>query len=190
VYIGDRCSELKLLDISDCNITSKAIEVIQEKMPGLRMLRASGCHLEYGTCLSGLRSLEGLVVRQCPLIGDSAIVDLVINAPSLSALDLQWSGITDETVVELCKVAKNLVSLRLAWCSLVGETALSNLLQKCVNLQTLDVSWRSLHDATLRILNEHCTNLKLLDISGCNELTERSLIECGSPNLEVSTVKP
>ncbi len=49
----------------------------------------SGCHLDYGTCLSGLKSLEGLVARQCPLVGDHAIIDLIKSASSLVTLDLQ-----------------------------------------------------------------------------------------------------
>lgn len=56
-------------------------------------MNRSGCHLEYGSCLTRLHSLEGLVARQCPLIGDSAIIDLINNATSLSSLDLQVCSI-------------------------------------------------------------------------------------------------
>eukprot|EP00026_Physarum_polycephalum_P001997 Phypoly_transcript_02001.p1 GENE.Phypoly_transcript_02001~~Phypoly_transcript_02001.p1 ORF type:complete len:648 (-),score=51.44 Phypoly_transcript_02001:294-2237(-) len=184
VFISDCCTELKLLDVSDCNITIKSINVVEEKLSGLKVLRVSGCHMDYGSSFTRLKKLETLVARQCPLMGDNTIVDLINSSPSLSSLDLQWSGITDTTIEELRKISTKLVTLRLSWCSLVGESALGDLLKTCANLQTLDVSWRSMHDDTLRTISENCTNLKLLDISGCNELSAKSLGTCGGDTLE------
>ena len=51
----------------------------------------SGCHLEYGAKLAVLTKLEGLVARQCPLIGDTALVEVIEQCSSLTSLDLQVS---------------------------------------------------------------------------------------------------
>ena len=125
-----------------------------------------------------------LNIRECNQLTDSSICNIIRFCPHLESLDVTYCPITSETMLSLQKnpilstfhlfpyIYFSIETLKLGWCSLLPEDSLAETLSKLTNLQSLDVSWRSLEPVTLAQLSKYCTNLATLDISS-NEFSRK-----------------
>ena len=135
------------LSLDGCRcITNQSLEAISN-LVNLEKLDLSQCDLISNEGITSLRPLEllsELSLGWCRLLDDSGIEELVMQQPArrrlLKVLRLSRLPITDNGVSYLGKLV-SLVELDLNGCSRIGSVALGVVLEKLVNLTSLDVSY-------------------------------------------------
>ncbi|XP_031172845.1 lysine (K)-specific demethylase 2Ba isoform X2 [Sander lucioperca] len=166
------------LDLSWTNISKKQLSWLINRLPGLRVLRLSGC---------SWAAVSALCTSSCPL---------------LRSLDVQWvEGLKDAQMRDLlspptdnrpgqldnrCKL-RNVQDLRLAGLD-ITDTSLRLICRQMASLSTLDLSYcNHINDQSVNLLTAAGTTTRdsLMDInlSVCNRVTDHSLTffkRCGS----------
>ncbi|KAF1389813.1 hypothetical protein PFLUV_G00077440 [Perca fluviatilis] len=166
------------LDLSWTNISKKQLSWLINRLPGLRVLRLSGC---------SWAAVSALCTSSCPL---------------LCSLDVQWvEGLKDAQMRDLlspptdnrpgqldnrCKL-RNVRDLRLAGLD-ITDTSLRLICRQMASLSTLDLSYcNHINDQSVNLLTAAGTTTRdsLMDInlSVCNRVTDHSLTffkRCGS----------
>ncbi|TDH13388.1 hypothetical protein EPR50_G00057020 [Perca flavescens] len=166
------------LDLSWTNISKKQLSWLINRLPGLRVLRLSGC---------SWAAVSALCTSSCPL---------------LRSLDVQWvEGLKDAQMRDLlspptdnrpgqldnrCKL-RNVRDLRLAGLD-ITDTSLRLICRQMASLSTLDLSYcNHINDQSVNLLTAAGTTTRdsLMDInlSVCNRVTDHSLTffkRCGS----------
>ncbi|KAL5547834.1 hypothetical protein UlMin_003065 [Ulmus minor] len=154
---------------------------------------------------SPCRSLRSLSIRNCPGFGSSSLAMVGKLCPQLQHVDLSGlygitdagilpllesseeglrrvnlSGclnLTDEAVVTLAKLhGSTLEVLNLDGCRKITDASLAAIADNCLFLSDLDLSKCTITDSGLSVLS--CSkqiNLQVLSLSGCSEVTNRSL---------------
>ncbi|KAI3853925.1 hypothetical protein MKX03_024151 [Papaver bracteatum] len=144
---------LKELNFSDCcKLTDKSLKAIGENCSSLQTLRLANLHKLTDSSL-------GYLANGCQLIQTLTLRDNSFSDEAVAAF-LESSG-EPLTEFSLNKVRK------------VGNhTALS--LARCCskNLLSLDLSWcRGLNNPALGLIVDSCSNLKILKLFGCTQIT-------------------
>ncbi|XP_056151939.1 lysine (K)-specific demethylase 2Ba isoform X2 [Lampris incognitus] len=166
------------LDLSWTNISKKQLSWLINRLPGLRVLKLSGCSWV---------AVSALCTSSCPL---------------LRALDVQWvEGLKDAQMRDLlspptdnrpgqmdnrCKL-RNVVDLRLAGLD-ITDTSLRLISRQMPSLSRLDLSYcNHINDQSVNLLTAAGTttrdSLTEINLSVCNRVTDHSLTffkRCGS----------
>ncbi|XP_041643239.1 lysine (K)-specific demethylase 2Ba isoform X2 [Cheilinus undulatus] len=166
------------LDLSWTNISKKQLSWLINRLPGLRVLKLSGC---------SWAAVSALCTSSCPL---------------LRALDVQWvEGLKDAQMRDLlspptdnrpgqldnrCKL-RNVEDLRLAGLD-ITDTSLRLISRQMPNLSSLDLSYcNHINDQSVNLLTAAGTttrdSLTDINLSVCNRVTDHSLNffkRCGS----------
>ncbi|XP_078026974.1 lysine (K)-specific demethylase 2Ba isoform X1 [Epinephelus lanceolatus] len=166
------------LDLSWTNISKKQLSWLINRLPGLRVLKLSGC---------SWAAVSALCTSSCPL---------------LRTLDVQWvEGLKDAQMRDLlspptdnrpgqldnrCKL-RNVEDLRLAGLD-ITDTSLRLISRQMPSLSTLDLSYcNHINDQSVNLLTAAGTttrdSLTEINLSVCNRVTDHSLNffkRCGS----------
>ncbi|KAG6713730.1 hypothetical protein I3842_05G167900 [Carya illinoinensis] len=150
------CQRIKFLDINKCsNVGDCGVLSVSE------------------ACAASLRTLKLL---DCYKIGDASIFSLVRFCKNLETLIVGgcWD-ISDESLKSLAASCKNsLKNLRMDRCSNISDSALSCILNQCVNLEALNIGCcEEVTDAAFQGLGsrEIELRLKVLKVSNCPKIT-------------------
>lgn len=177
----------ELWDITSFDVPKDAVNISDLSwMPFLQSLTICGAQLETLSPLSGLVSLETLVIKETAITSQD--LQIIANLPKLTSLQITDCGLSG--ITELSG-ASNLINLDLSSNTIRDLTALSTMpylqtvdlshnaltsaevLGGLTNLTTLDISFNSI---TSTAPLSACSNLTELDISS-NLLTSLSGIE-------------
>lgn len=186
------CAMLLQLNISHCvRVTDTALLALFVKALKLQTLLASG-----------LPRVEGWVIQGLPHIGTNALqtLDLAHNArmqcllivhlvrvyaTRLTDVDLSHCALlTDEALVALGQHCPSLVALKLASCAMISDNGLIRLVENSPAQQppsgdsSIGDQQRLASDVSASSGDHEpprCTNLRILDISGCYQITNDGL---------------
>ncbi|KAI3978168.1 hypothetical protein MKX01_012999 [Papaver californicum] len=144
---------LKELDFSDCRkLTDKSLKAVGEHCSTLQTLHLVNLHKLTDSSL-------GYLANGCQLI---------------QTLKLRGNAFSDEAVAAFLEATgEPLTEFSLNKVKKVGNHTAISLARCCSkNLLSLDLSWcRSLKDSALGLIVESCSNLKILKLFGCTQIT-------------------
>ncbi|XP_010917190.1 uncharacterized protein [Elaeis guineensis] len=176
-------SVLRELYIDDCqNVDAMLILPALKKLKYLELLSVAGIqsvcdkfvHRLIPICGSNMREL---VFAGCQL-NDSAIEHLANGCRLLQKLKLCRSAFSDEAVAAFLEASGgSLTELSLNSVEKVAEHTAVAISRKCYsNLQNLDLSFcRKMTDEALGLIVDNCSNLRILKLFGCNQVTDTFL---------------
>lgn len=158
------------ISITNCKeTTDKGLSAILTGQRNLYYLKLKTLPCVTGLCLSQLESLKlrKLVLKNLSNLKDQYVVQVVSNCPTISWVGLQYCReLTDACVMAVAAVLKgNLNILRISGISKITDQALESLVKNCTNLKELEVyGCNKLHEESINeILCE--LNLTSIDIS-------------------------
>ncbi|CAG8816031.1 21255_t:CDS:1, partial [Dentiscutata erythropus] len=143
------CKNIKSIDF--CGCASKQFSSALDEFSRLigRVKIEQSCN-DYGetsisfhmTCKPLLSHLQKLSFHECPIISEySIIIPLLAHTPKLTHLDLGGCSISDLTLNFLAgaNISTKLSHLLLAKCKNISSDAISSLVSKCSQLETLNL---------------------------------------------------
>jgi len=143
------------------------------------------------TCIdlrySGLTESSAAHIKRCTgLVAFAAkgnessrdIVEIVQSCPKLRKLNLSQfeNRLTDEVVQSVATYCRDLVHLDVRGCNAVSDAAIIRVAQSCPRLLFLNLSLTKITDSTLEKIGKHCSNLRVLRIVGCADVTCEGLV--------------
>uniref|UniRef100_A0A6B2LAL4 F-box domain-containing protein n=1 Tax=Arcella intermedia TaxID=1963864 RepID=A0A6B2LAL4_9EUKA len=109
-----------------------------------------------------------------------------IDIASLTHLDLSGTkNFSNSDLIYVTMYTNNLITLNVTGCDGISDLSLCFLIKKFENLQNLHLSDTNVGDISMKMLGHYCTNLRILDLSGCHNVSSymgHILSEC--PYLE------
>lgn len=155
-YLPSVPSSLHELNISSCEwLSTHYLKKIVELLPGLRSLRlASNVQLTahaWGE-LMHMQALSTLDIARCPQIRDDDF-RIILHA---------CAGVSELNVEE---------------CRLVSERSFHDLARSCTKLQRLCLARTYVTDAALIDISSRCRGLTHLDLTRCDRITDKGVIE-------------
>lgn len=161
-----RAQEL-VLDRCSC-ISSVGLAGAAESLPALRRLTLVSCSGIQDLALSRIGAcchrLEELVLTHAGNVSDNGLRSLASGCPALRLVDVsEGPGVTDAGIISLAKCAANLEVFRLC------KPRLPHLIS----------------DDSLAVLGSQCHRLKVIDITGCDRVSDVGLrwLCTGAPGL-------
>lgn len=160
------------LNLSECPwLSGKTLQQFFKICPDLKQLDlSSDVHLNFSAWgeLSKLKQLKRLSVAQCHQIQDSDLTVIAKGCVSLTDLSLKnCSKIGEKGFLDLAKNLSRLVNLDLSRCAL-SDNAAVEISSRCRNLARLDISsCNQLTEKGILGIVKHCHGLQELDISRC-----------------------
>ncbi|KAJ1562633.1 hypothetical protein HK096_006582 [Nowakowskiella sp. JEL0078] len=168
----DTDDNTRICDISDPNYTRKNVHSAAGE--ALQLLCLSGCFNISDRSISQLipllPHLESLNMYACPSITDSTITILATNCPRLASLVISKCNVGDRSAFALAAGCRRLHTLYIA-----------HLLP--TNGQV------GLGDDAVRAILKGCRQLKLMDVSRSDVLTDRAFTSVGQVPMQVLIVK-
>eukprot|EP00747_Dinoflagellata_sp_TGD_P141512 gnl/TRDRNA2_/TRDRNA2_176137_c0_seq13.p1 gnl/TRDRNA2_/TRDRNA2_176137_c0~~gnl/TRDRNA2_/TRDRNA2_176137_c0_seq13.p1 ORF type:complete len:502 (-),score=94.98 gnl/TRDRNA2_/TRDRNA2_176137_c0_seq13:101-1606(-) len=201
------CQELQSLDLSHCLGVSELGPIAQlEQLTELRLARCSRAvtaafvsslqALKNLTTLDlshspevtddslielagGCRLLTWLELANCPLLTDAGILELTTNNPGITHFSVAMNPeLNDEGMGRVARTLKRATHLDFTGCQQLQRTLPQHVARFCEFVERVGfASIPDLGDEEVRLLFNRCTRLLYLDISGCQGLTEESLLE-------------
>ncbi|XP_034250527.1 protein AMN1 homolog [Thrips palmi] len=170
-------SELRTLNLSECNVTDgmlKAIQVCSQlRKLDLNPGRNQDRNLSRDALLSlwpSLPVLKILYLRRCPGVTDDVIKAIAESCPNLTELDVGGChAITDAAPVALTRTLTHLTSLNLSGTQ-VGDEGLLELVQgNCgKSLTELNINHcMKVTDFSIQCIAQNCRNMSILVFQGC-----------------------
>ena len=105
-------------------------------------------------------------------IRDESLARAVQHAPDLERLDLSCAFcLTDKGILAVAENCHHLKKLYLVGCHNVSDQSVVELIQRCKELVSLDLSFTNITDVTLDTIEKCGSQLKKLDLRGCQNLT-------------------
>lgn len=105
-------------------------------------------------------------------IRDASLAHAVTDTPHLERLNLACAfDITDEGILAVAKRCPHLKKLCLVGCHRVSDQSVVELIERCKKLVSLDLSFTNITDVTLDTIEKSGTQIKKLDLRGCQNLT-------------------
>lgn len=177
--------QLMSLTISSCQgVTDVSLEAIGNGCKSLKQMCLRNCSFisDYGleAFSKAARSLEGLQLEECNRITVLGIIgSLTKHEANLKSLVLvKCSGIKDTALqLPLLSPVLSLRSLSIRNCTGFGASSLAMVGRQFPHLQHLDlVGLYGLTDAALLPLLKSCKGLVKVNLSGCLNLTDKSVL--------------
>eukprot|EP01117_Protostelium_nocturnum_P014419 TRINITY_DN5483_c0_g1_i1.p1 TRINITY_DN5483_c0_g1~~TRINITY_DN5483_c0_g1_i1.p1 ORF type:complete len:662 (-),score=186.84 TRINITY_DN5483_c0_g1_i1:29-2014(-) len=178
-------NDLVQLNLNECvGIDDQSIEFIVKKCGNtLKTLSLNDCS---GITDIGLKdlcipSLTKLDLNGCNRMGSQGMKSLVQNCPNLNELDLSECYFIDDDAIYHLLQSKSLIILTLADCFRVKFTFedVQNFEREKVEkspLKSLCMRHTFITDESVRMITQICSDLRILDLSWCNKLTDLSSI--------------
>lgn len=190
--IGKYCNDLETLSVANNHtITSDSIQYVLNNCPNAHSFNFADCWalddnvmIQLGMIRHQLRYVNICGCRLLSHKGVSAMLGNDLNQPTQpncnktcpSLLSFHLSickpTITTPSVLEIAMAAPNLTSLNIGSIKTVSDQAFLALAANCSNLRELLACWCPVTDGALAVLAEKCTDLELLNLSGCNRVAD------------------
>ncbi|KNA07287.1 hypothetical protein SOVF_173260 [Spinacia oleracea] len=174
--LANGCPSLKDLtsDLLCALKTLKSLTVF--KADGARVSQAT-----FQTITKNCTSLVEIGLSKCIGLRDIYIIQLVTGCCNLKTLNLSCcDAVTDDAVAAIAGSCKKLQCLKLESCGYVTEKNLQLLGSSCVLLEELDLTDCSgINDTALGFLSR-CSELKLLKVGLCDNISEKGLFYIAS----------
>ncbi|XP_052543189.1 leucine-rich repeat-containing protein 31 isoform X4 [Tympanuchus pallidicinctus] len=183
--------KIKLLKITDCNLTARdgeSLDTALQHLTALRKLDIS-CNKEIGggfkdsaAHLASLKNLEVLDLHQCCVTEEDVTVlsQVIPLLSSLQELNLSWNkniGVSSDPLLGRLRFLPKLRSVAISNCGL-GKESFSSLAEAALHLpelEILDLSWNKCVGGNLKLLLgalKLATEIQVLRLSSCNLVAE------------------
>ncbi|XP_062522498.1 F-box/LRR-repeat protein 20-like isoform X2 [Corticium candelabrum] len=144
------------LDLSGCNVTDTILYIIESKLPCLKRLHLYGNSSVTSSALESLASkckcINDLNVGQCCQVNDSCLINVSSNLCCLQCIELRGcTQVSDMGIKGLVRNSSQLQSIGLAACQNVGDSALT-ILDCVMSLRSLDVTSCPVSDVSVQHL--------------------------------------
>eukprot|EP00884_Botryococcus_braunii_P017701 jgi/Botrbrau1/4614/Bobra.60_2s0098.1 len=178
--IGDRCSGLRLLNLSGCKkVDDASFRPALRALPNLVELDLTRCvnltDDAYVAVAESCPQLRVLRLYACMRETDASLRAFGAHLHELTVIDLCGAHhITDEGV-EALGACHKLSHVNLTWAIQVGDAGVTALAAGCPNLEELSLHGiPGISDAAIEALSRHCQHcLRTLDVRGCSGVVGR-----------------
>src|SRR6218665_225707 len=167
---------LERLSLQDCQqLSDNSLKHIGEKMSNLKVLNLSFCTTitDAGLrFLAKMPALQELNLRVCGNISDVGIGYLSAGNLRLTSLDVSFcERVTNQSLIHISQGMFHLKSLSLGSCP-IADDGLRSLAEAISNLRSRDIGQCCrVTDHGLAIIAEHLKNLESVDLYGCTKVT-------------------
>ncbi|XP_037094599.1 F-box/LRR-repeat protein 7-like [Pollicipes pollicipes] len=167
-----RCARLRRLELRGCTtISSRALTAVLSSCSRLQHLDLTDGTL--GLVAGRCPALRELSVADCPRITDVGVRRLAPLGPGLRHLSLaHCRTVSDAGVAQLALSCRRLRYLNVRGCATVGDASLAAVARGCRRLCALDVGRSDASDLGLRLLAQHCPDLRRLSARGCEMVSD------------------
>jgi len=149
--LASYCPNLKHIDVRGTRITNTGVVQVASKCAGLRIFNAA----------------------RCMQVSDVGIKALADGCSQLTHLDLTCTGLTDEGLKYIGRKCTWLYTLKMSECSMLTDAGIEAVLSGCcLKLAILDLSSTSVTDKALEHMGRKCSELAVLDLSCCSNVTD------------------
>jgi uncharacterized protein YjbI with pentapeptide repeats len=162
--------------------------MLLEKCPNLQQIDLGSTEITgegFNSEAIKLEKLHEIHMFWCTKLTDEYLKMLLEKCPNLQKLNLSDTKITGEGFNSAAIKLENLHEIHISYCNNLTDDHLKRLIEKCPDLQKINLSGA---DITGQAFDSHdikLENLHEIDISGCNNLTDKYLkiLLEKSPNL-------
>ncbi|GMN23499.1 hypothetical protein TIFTF001_000140 [Ficus carica] len=185
LFIGQRCSLLEELDVTDNEIDDEGLKAIS-RCSKLRSLKLGICLNITDNGLvhvgNGCPKLKELDLYRCSGITDTGVGAIARGCPSLEMINIAYnSNITDSSLTSLSKCS-SLKVLEIRGCTCVSAVGLSAIAIGCRQLMVLDVKkCFNINDNAMYPLAKFSHNLEQINLSYCS-VTDVGLLSVTQSN--------
>ncbi|XP_072018966.1 S-phase kinase-associated protein 2-like [Amphiura filiformis] len=168
-------TKVQYLDLSACDVSTSTLQEIIKSCPPLRKLSLESCMVNVSvlTCVGQkAQELEELNLSMCEGVIDYGMMQLLVNTPNLTSLNLAWTSLNKQTLTTLTdNIPTNLEKLNLSGCGRnLEDNTVDQILHKCPKLRELDISDSpSVSEAIFSSLVNH-GNIQYLALNRCYSL--------------------
>ena len=121
-------------------------------------------------------ALRELSISDCLQVTDFGMYELARLGPNLRYLSVaKCDQISDAGIKHIGRHCYKLRYLNLRGCEAVSDDSLEVLARSCSRLRALDLGKCDITDRGLRLLAEHCPNLKKLSVKSCELVTDEGV---------------
>lgn len=188
------CHDLRRLHLAGCRfVTDVLLRGLSKNCRKLEELDLQGCTNITDTGLTvlvvGCQGMKHLNINKCSNVGDVGISSVSKACGSslrtLKLMDCYKLG--DKSILSLAEFCKYLETLIIGGCRDISDESIKSLAAAfTLNLKVLQMDWcLNVSDSSLNYILLHCTNLEVLDIGCCEEVTDAAFEVLGSANREL-----
>lgn len=160
------CPELNLLDLSSNEHLNYAFWPELQKFKKLTALDVSRCYQigdqELKMILQACPKLLDLKLMDCKKITDEGFFEIGKLSPNLARLDLSRTLITDAVLIDLMTKCTNLYSLDLSRCYQLTARAITEGIRNCPGLKKIYLNHTSLNEEEKKRIQENYSYLAIL----------------------------
>jgi len=189
---------LQNLNLTGCeDLPAEAISEIPLWCPHLRELHLSSCRQLtdqiLGMIVTTCQELRSLVVQNCERLTDQAIIQIALHCPRLEILNLSHTNTLSDLFLNEDSFEVQCTHLRqldLAGCRYLSTMTATTLLQHCPNLEWLKLgkTIQHLSPGVIEAIALYCKNLRYLDLTGCQDLSDVRIQEIVQRNCHLRTL--
>ncbi|KAL0476917.1 hypothetical protein AKO1_006487 [Acrasis kona] len=181
--IGEFCPRLTTLNLQHCTqVKDSTVRIITNGCPDLTYVNLGLCHLITDDALSHIfshcKGLRVLSVHSCERIEGRSFSDIKASG-KLEVLDVGYCvNLADWCLQYVSEYCPELIHLDVSGCPKIGDDGLCSIVQHCTKLETLRCMLCDQADVTTRslgVLTKFATNLKVLELTGIRQLTDKCL---------------
>ena len=175
------CAQLTCLYLRRCvHITGKIITFVHNTLTIINLfVFFSICKIiDLGVkyLASYCTALRELSISDCVQVTDFGMYELARLGPNLRYLSVaKCDQISDAGIKQIGRHCYKLRYLNLRGCEAVSDDSLEVLARTCSRLRALDLGKCDITDRGLRLLAEHCPNLKKLSVKSCELVTDEGV---------------
>jgi hypothetical protein len=176
------CQSLELISLQGCNqITGKLAENLNKNCRSLTCLNLSQCKKVQSPAITELFNhgcMQSLDLSYIDAVCDDAFshmplaTDMVRHDRSpLESLSMRRAMITDATLHRM-GFFRLLKEIHLEWCAWISDDGIGEMTRGCPLLHSIDLKSCPITDLALGSIADHCRQLKSLNISWCQNVTD------------------
>jgi len=173
--------QLQYLDLTDCvGLGDAGVQMIVRSCAQLNCLYLRRCVHVTDVGIKYLASyctaLRELSISDCLQVTDFGMYELARLGANLRYLSVaKCDQISDAGIKHIGRHCYKLRYLNLRGCEAVSDDSLEVLARSCSRLRALDLGKCDITDRGLRLLAEHCPNLKKLSVKSCELVTDEGV---------------
>jgi hypothetical protein len=178
-HIAPNCTQLTRLHLDECKaLTGASVEALAQYCTNLVEIFLANDFLVSDSSLVKLAksctSLQTITLSQVNMLQKEPLIEMAKSC-KLNYVDISWCGVDSEGLRRIAEFSgSTLETLKIAWCSRIKNDAIQDSIKHLSNLTELDISWKTPTDSIIDEITKHCKNLLVLDLSGCNEISEKA----------------